>query len=95
MALLSLLVKIISSFFGVVGRLGNITLPFSQHRENCGLLLLDFANHYLIHIFALQNPQIVSIFPQSHHVRVDASSSPNNCNASLLREVLFFIIRFV
>jgi hypothetical protein len=31
-------------------------LPFSQHRENCGLLLLDFANRSLIHIFTLQNP---------------------------------------
>jgi hypothetical protein len=28
----------------------------------------------------------VSIFPQSHCVGVDASSSPNNCNASLLKE---------
>jgi hypothetical protein len=58
-------------------------LPFSQHRENCGLLLLDFANHFLIHIFALQNPQIVSISPQSHRAEVDASSFPNNYNASL------------
>jgi hypothetical protein len=34
----------------------------------------------------LQNPHIVSIFPQSHRLGVDVSSSPNNCNASLLRE---------
>jgi hypothetical protein len=61
-------------------------LPFSQHRENCGLLLFNFANHSLIHIFALQNPHIVSICPQSHHLGADASSSPNNCNASLPRE---------
>jgi len=86
MALFSLLVKRISSSCGVVGRLGNKTLPFSQHRENCGLLLLDFVNHSLIHILALQNPQIVSISPQSHRVRVDASSFPNNCNASLLKK---------
>jgi hypothetical protein len=34
----------------------------------------------------LQNPHIVSISPQSHCVGVDASSSPNNCNASLPRK---------
>jgi hypothetical protein len=28
-------------------------LPFSQHIENYGLLLLDFANRSLIHILAL------------------------------------------
>ncbi len=28
----------------------------------------------------------MSISPQSHHVRADASSFPNNCNASLLRK---------
>jgi hypothetical protein len=86
MTLLSLLVKRTSSFYGVAGRLGNITLPFSQHKENCGLILLNLANRSLIHIFALQNPQIVSISPQSHRVGVDASSFPNNCNASLPRE---------
>ncbi len=82
MALFSLLVKKTSSSCGVVGRLGNRTLPFSQHRENCGLLLLNFANRSLIHIFALQNPQIMSISPQSHRAEVDASSFPNNCNGS-------------
>jgi hypothetical protein len=55
-ALLSLLVKRTSSSCGVAGRFGNKTLPFSQHRENFGLLLLNFANHSLIPIFALQNP---------------------------------------
>jgi hypothetical protein len=54
MALLSLLVKRTSS--GVARRFNNRTLPFSQHREKCGLLLLDFANRSLIHIFALKNP---------------------------------------
>jgi hypothetical protein len=75
-ALLSLLVKKISSFCDVAGRLDNRTLPFSQHKNNCGLLLFDFANRFLIHIFALQNPQIMSISPQSHHPGVDTSSSP-------------------
>jgi hypothetical protein len=84
--LLSLLVKKTSSSYGVVGRLGNRTLPFSQHKKNCGLLLLDFANRSLIHIFALYNLQIVSISPQSHRVGVDVSSSPNNYNASLPKE---------
>jgi hypothetical protein len=56
MALISLLVKRISSSYGVAGRLSNRTLPFSQHRENCGLLLLDFANRSLIHTFVFQNP---------------------------------------
>jgi hypothetical protein len=79
-ALLSLLVKKTSNSCGVARRLGNRTLPFLQHRENYGLLLLNFANHSLIHIFALQNPQIVSISPQSHHAGADASSSPNNYN---------------
>jgi hypothetical protein len=60
-------------------------LPFSQHRENCGWLF-DFADCSLIHIFALQNPHIVSISPESHRPGADASSSPNNCNASLRRE---------
>jgi hypothetical protein len=50
------------------------------------LMLLDFANRSLIHIFALQNPQIVSISPQSHCPGVDVSSSPNNYNASLPKE---------
>ncbi len=85
MALLSLLVKRTSNSCGVAGRFGNRTLPFSQHRENCGWLF-DFADRSLIHIFALQNPHIVSISPQSHHPGADASSSPNNCNASLRRE---------
>ncbi len=85
-ALLSLLVKRTSSSYGVARRLDNRTLPFSQQRKKCGLLLLDFANHSLIHIFALQNPQIVSIYPQSHRAEANASSSPNNCNASLPRE---------
>jgi hypothetical protein len=49
-------------------------------------LLLDFVNRSLIHIFALQNPQIVSISPQSHHFGADAFSFPNNCNASLPKE---------
>jgi hypothetical protein len=84
-ALLSLLVRT-SSSCGVVRRLGNRTLPFTQHIENCGLLLLDFANCSLIHIFTLQNPQIVSISPQSHRVEANASSSLNNCNASLPKE---------
>jgi len=53
--LLSLLVKRTSSSCGVARRLDNRTLPFLQYRENCGLLLLDFANRSLIHIFALQN----------------------------------------
>jgi hypothetical protein len=53
MTLLSLLVKRTSSSCGVAGRLNNRTLPFSQHRENCGLMLLDFINRSLIHIFAL------------------------------------------
>ncbi len=81
-----LLVKKIFSSCDVAGRLGNRTLPFSQHKNNCGLLLFDFANRFLIHIFTLQNPQIVSIFPQSHHPRADASLSLNNCNASLPKE---------
>ncbi len=57
-ALLFLLVKKTSSSCGVAGRFGNRTLPFSQHRENCGLLFVEFANRSLIHIFALQNPHI-------------------------------------
>jgi hypothetical protein len=61
-------------------------LPFSQHKENCGLLFVDFADRSLIHIFALQNPHIMSISPQSHRPEADTSSSPNNCNASLRRE---------
>jgi hypothetical protein len=80
MALISLLVKRTSSSCGVVGRLKNRTLPFLQHRKNYGLLLLNFVNRSLIHIFALQNPQIVSISPQSHRAEVEASLSPNNCN---------------
>jgi hypothetical protein len=56
MTFLSLLVKRTSSSCGVAGRFGNRTLPFSQHKENYGLLLLDFANRFLIHIFTLQNP---------------------------------------
>jgi hypothetical protein len=81
-ALLSLLVKKTSNSCGVARRLGNRTLSFSQYRENYGLLLLDFANCSLIHIFALQNPQIVSISPQSHRVGADVFSSLNTCNAS-------------
>jgi hypothetical protein len=50
------------------------------------LLLLGFANRSLIHIFALQNPQIVSIYPQSHCVGVNAFSSPYYYSVSLLRE---------
>jgi hypothetical protein len=50
MALLSLPVKRTSSSYNVVGRLGNKILPFSRHRENYGLLLLDFVNRFLIHI---------------------------------------------
>ncbi len=84
--LLSLLVKRTSSSCGVAGRFGNKTLPFSQHRENCGLLFVEFTDRSLIHIFTLQNPHIVSISPQSHRPRADASSSPNNCNASLQRK---------
>jgi hypothetical protein len=79
-ALFSLLVKRTSSSCDVAGRHGKRTLPFLQHRINCGLLLFDFANLSLIHIFTLQNPQIVSISPQSHRVGVDGSLSPNNCN---------------
>jgi hypothetical protein len=93
-ALLSLLVKRTSSSYGVVGRFCNRTLPFSQHKENCGLLLFDFANRSLIHIFALQNPQIVSIFPQSHHVGADVSLFPNNCNASLPREGCAHVVAY-
>jgi hypothetical protein len=48
--------------------------------------LLDFANRSFIHIFALQNPQIESISPKSHRAGVDASSSLNNYNVSLLGE---------
>jgi len=80
------LVKRTSNSCDVARRLSNRTLPFLQHKENCGLLLLDFANRSLIHIFTLQNPHIVSIFPQSHCVEANASSSPNNCNVSLPRE---------
>jgi hypothetical protein len=54
MAFLSLLVKRTSSSCNVAGRLGNRTLPFLQHRENCGLLLLDFAKKNLLHIFTFQ-----------------------------------------
>jgi len=86
MTLFSLLVKRTSSSCDVTRRFDNKTLSFSQHRKNYGLLLFDFANHSLIHIFTLQNPQIMSIFPRSHHAEVDASSSPNNCNASLLKK---------
>ncbi len=85
-ALLSLLVKKTSSSYSVAGRFGNRTLPFSQHIENCGLLFVEFANRSLIHIFALQNPHIVSIFPQSHRPGADTSASANNCNASLRRK---------
>jgi len=51
--LFSLLVKKTSNFCGVARRLSNKTLPFSQHRENYGLLL-DFVlystfSHYKIH----------------------------------------------
>jgi hypothetical protein len=84
--LLSLLVKRTSSSYGVARRFGNKTLPFSQHRENCGLLFVDFADRSLIHISALQNPHIVSISPQSHRPGANAFSSPNNYNASLRRE---------
>jgi hypothetical protein len=81
-----LLVKRTSSSYDVTRRFDNKILPLLQHRENCGLLLLDFVNHFLIHIFALQNPHIVSISPQSHRAEVDAYSSPNNYNASLPTE---------
>jgi len=81
-----LLVKRTSHSCSVIGRLGNRTLPFSKHRKNYGMLLFNFANCSLIHIFALQHPQIVSISPQSHRVVANASSSLNNCNASLLKE---------
>ncbi len=84
--LFSLLVKRTASSYGVAGRFGNRTLPFLQHKENCGLLFVDFANRSLIHIFVLQNPHIVSISPQSHRPEANASSSPNNCNASLRKE---------
>ncbi len=80
---ISLMVKRTSNSYSVVGRFGNRILPFSQHRENCGLLLFDFANRFLIHIFVLQNPQIVSISTQSHRAGVDVSSSPNNYNGSV------------
>jgi len=83
MALLSLLVKRTSSSYGVAGRFGNRILLFSQHKENYGLLFFDFADRSLIHIFVLQNPHIMSISPQSHLPGADASSSPNNYNASL------------
>jgi len=85
-ALFFLPVKRTSSFCSVDGRFGNRTLSFLQHKENCGLLLLDFANHSLMHIFALQNPHIVSISPQSHRFGANAFSSSNNCNVSLPRE---------
>jgi hypothetical protein len=81
-ALISLLVKKTSSSCGVAGRFGNRTLPFSQHSKNYELLLLDFVNHSLIHIFALQNSHIVSISPQSHCIGADVSSSPINFNVS-------------
>jgi hypothetical protein len=97
MTFLYLLVKRTFSSCGVARRLSNRTLPFSQHGENYGLLLFDFANCSLIHIFALQNPHIVSIFPQSHRAEVDTSSFPNNCNVSLLREgcACMLVVRFV
>jgi hypothetical protein len=85
-ALLSLLVKTTSSSCDVAGRFGNKTLPFLQHRKNCGLLFVKFADRSLIHIFALQNPHIVSISPQSYHPGADVSASQNNCNASLRRK---------
>jgi hypothetical protein len=91
-ALLSLLVKRTSSSCGIARRLGNIILLFSQHRENCGLLLFDFANHSLIHIFALQNPQIVSISPQSHRAGADVSLFANNWNASLPKESCALVV---
>ncbi len=86
MALFALLVKKTSSSCSVAGRFGNRILPFSQHKENCGLLFVNFANHSLIHIFASHDPHIMSISPQSHHPGANASSSPNNCNAALRRE---------
>jgi len=65
-----------------VSMLKSITIKFDHcHIESYGLLLLDFANCSLIHIFTLQNPLIMSISPQSHRVEIDASSFPNNCNA--------------
>jgi hypothetical protein len=84
--LIFLLVKRTSNSYGVARRLDNKTLPFSQHRKNYGLMLLNFANRSLIHIFALQNPLIVSISPQSHRVGANVFSSPNNYNVSLSRE---------
>jgi hypothetical protein len=86
MTFISLLVKKTSSSCGVTGRLGNRTFAILATQKKLWLLLLDFANRFLIHIFVLQNPQIVSISPQSHHARADASLFSNNCNASLLRE---------
>jgi hypothetical protein len=50
------------------------------------LLFVDFTDRSLIHIFALQTPHIVSISPQSHRPRANASASTNNYNASLQRE---------
>ncbi len=80
---------------GVTRRFDNKTLPFSQHKENYGLLLFDFANHSLIHIFTLQNRHIVSISAQSHRVEANVSSSPNNCNASLQEKVVHVLLLVV
>jgi hypothetical protein len=51
--LFCLLVKKTSTSSDVAGKLDNRTLPFLQHKENYELLLFDFANRSLIHIFAL------------------------------------------
>jgi len=52
-ALFCLLVKKTSTSSDVAGKLDNRTLPFLQHIENYGLLLFDFANRSLLHIFGL------------------------------------------
>jgi hypothetical protein len=90
----SLLVKRTSSSCSITKRLDNRILPFLQHKEHCGLLVLDFVNRSLIHIFTLQNPHIMSIFPQSHHAGVDASSFVNNWNASLPREGCAHVVAY-
>jgi hypothetical protein len=98
MALLFLLVKRTSSSYNVVGRLGNKTLPFLQHKKNNRLLLLDFANHSLIHIFALQNPQIC---PFLHNPIVSGLTrlclqtiAMHHCQEKVVH-VLLLVVRFV
>jgi hypothetical protein len=46
-------VKRTSSSCDVTGRFDNKILPFSQTKKNCGFLLFDFANRFLILIFTL------------------------------------------